>query len=104
MWERGSAVPAVAPQLERFGPRCGSPAQELAEPAADRRVSQPDAGRILRPRVADPGENPQRVNRGGEVPAAGKAAGCAVRAAHLTGNAALFYCSCLFYAIMYYLG
>lgn len=96
--------PGRLPPLQRLRPRCGSPAQELAEPAADRRVSQPDAGRILRPRVADPGENPQRVNRGREVPAAGKAAGCAVGAARPTGNVGLFYCSRLVYAIMYYLG
>lgn len=48
--------------------------QELAEQEAAGRLPEQNSRRLLRSRVADPGENPQRLNRGREILAPGKPA------------------------------
>lgn len=45
--------------------------QELAEQEAAGWLPEQNSCRILRPRVADPGENPQWPDRGREIPAPG---------------------------------
>lgn len=53
---------------------CPCVPQELAEQEAAGWLPEQNPCRLLRPRVADPGENPQWLDRGREVPAPGNPA------------------------------